>query len=215
MQHHDAMNHTIAIAANHEKPTKHGNQHCHWHSVTPACDTNTARFQWSTNISKVDTGSMRSHSRPNCSLNPTDLQSELPLAASRRYLALRGPGTSVGSYRPRSRAGPSMTQLTVWMGGAVAACGRTSQLAKPSHRRCTHSHHRTSWEPLPLSRLSVAPAFPKNRRRMASPGARVSSIRKRCYFLSQVFVTSTSGTSAWTFCFCMTSVLRKRKRFEG
>ena len=165
MQHHDAMNHTIAIAANHEKPTKHGNQHCRWHSVTPACDTNTARFQWSTNISKVDTGSMRSHSRPNCSLNPTDLQSELPLAASRRYLALRGPGTSVGSYRPRSRAGPSMAQLTVWMGGAVAACGRTSQLAKPSHRRCTRSHHRTSWEPLPLSRLSVAPAFPKNRSR--------------------------------------------------
>ena len=50
---------------------------------------------------------------------------------------------------------------------------------------------------------------------MASPGARVSSIRKRCYFLSQVFVTSTSGTSAWTFCFCMTSVLRKRKHFEA
>ena len=36
---------------------------------------------------------------------------------------------------------------------------------------------------------------------MASPGARVSSIRKRCYFLSQVFVMSTSGTSAWTFWF--------------
>ena len=80
-----------------------------------------------------------------------------------------------------------MSSRTAWILRGVATCSEPCLHVEIWATDCT--------------RTPSSPPSTNFLHQTASPGARLLSIRKRCYFLSQVFVLSTPGTSAWTFWF--------------